>query len=156
MELWIESVLVVNKRKVLRSLYLLACIIVENVSVIFLNDIEKIRRYYINWYATHGRIRTCNQLKAINEWAKSHPIEISTHQKVKYALKIGKIKKPSICEECSREAKLNAHHEDYSKPLDVKWLCHSCHKLIHTWDNLTNTIPYIFYVFNGTKMPWRE
>ena len=30
------------------------------------------------------------------------------------------------CEVCG-EAKTDAHHEDYSKPLDVRWLCHACH-----------------------------
>jgi len=26
---------------------------------------------------------------------------------------------------------LEAHHDDYSKPLDIQWMCTSCHKRHH-------------------------
>ena len=39
----------------------------------------------------------------------------------------GDIHKPLRCQECSRRRKLTAHHEDYSKPLEVEWLCYECH-----------------------------
>jgi hypothetical protein len=38
-------------------------------------------------------------------------------------------KKP--CEACG-EPKAQAHHDDYDKPLEVMWLCGSCH---HKWHN---------------------
>ena len=31
------------------------------------------------------------------------------------------------CELCGTTIKVDSHHEDYSKPLDVRWLCESCH-----------------------------
>jgi hypothetical protein len=38
------------------------------------------------------------------------------------------------CEECgSEEAQM--HHEDYSKPLKVKWLCRPCHLGWHRIEN---------------------
>lgn len=39
------------------------------------------------------------------------------------------IKKP--CEVCGTEEKVEAHHEDYSKPLDVMWLCFKHHRERH-------------------------
>jgi len=34
------------------------------------------------------------------------------------------------CEKCGA-AYAQAHHDDYQKPLDVRWLCASCHRLLH-------------------------
>jgi hypothetical protein len=35
------------------------------------------------------------------------------------------------CEVCGGRRDIEAHHEDYSKPLDVRWLCRSHHKRLH-------------------------
>jgi hypothetical protein len=46
------------------------------------------------------------------------------------AVRTGKLKKPDRCEICGEKierAKLQGHHEDYSKPLQVRWLCAKCH-----------------------------
>lgn len=34
------------------------------------------------------------------------------------------------CERCSK-LKVQAHHDDYSKPLEVRWLCPVCHNHLH-------------------------
>ena len=51
------------------------------------------------------------------------------YKKVQQAVKSGKIAKLP-CEKCS-EPKVQAHHEDYSQPLIVTWLCVPCHNLRH-------------------------
>lgn len=46
-----------------------------------------------------------------------------------YLLK-GYIQKPDICSRCKEKCdRIEAHHEDYTKSLDVIWLCPPCHIL---------------------------
>ena len=37
---------------------------------------------------------------------------------------------PASCSRCGNP-KAEAHHEDYSRPLDVVWLCRKCHAMRH-------------------------
>lgn len=48
----------------------------------------------------------------------------------KYALKTGKIERGHVCADCGGVA-TDGHHEDYSRPLDVVWLCQLCHLTRH-------------------------
>ena len=56
----------------------------------------------------------------------------NAHRLVMYAVKLGMLKRAKICEKCMKECKPHGHHIDYTKPLEVVWLCHSCHKLEHS------------------------
>ena len=40
------------------------------------------------------------------------------------------ILKRQPCEICASD-KAEKHHEDYSKPLEVRWLCRQCHLAVH-------------------------
>lgn len=37
---------------------------------------------------------------------------------------------PQPCERCGN-AQAEKHHKDYSKPLEVQWLCRACHRELH-------------------------
>lgn len=47
------------------------------------------------------------------------------------AIKRGELTRPGNCSECGIKCKALAHHEDYSKPMEVIWLCSKCHKAKH-------------------------
>jgi len=64
-------------------------------------------------------------------WLKANPERGRTHSAVARALKKGILIKPTKCQDCQEEAPLHAHHDDYSKPLEVKWLCVPCHGKRH-------------------------
>src|SRR6185295_8453314 len=57
------------------------------------------------------------------------------HAMVRIAISNGTLVRQP-CRECGKP-KTHAHHDDYSRPLDVVWLCHLHHQLHHrsiqTW-----------------------
>jgi len=47
------------------------------------------------------------------------------------AIRIRKIKRPDMCEKCGSGGRIEGHHNNYDKPLDVQWLCFVCHRAEH-------------------------
>jgi hypothetical protein len=87
----------------------------------------------------HGRNRErCRALE--REWRLAHPdhkaeinrrrdpVKVAAAMRVSTAIRNGSLVKES-CEECGGEA--HAHHDDYSKPLEVRWLCPEHHMGMH-------------------------
>ena len=51
-------------------------------------------------------------------------------RQLRNAVAKGTVVKPKNCSRCNKPKQsffLHGHHKDYSKPLEVKWLCHKCH-----------------------------
>jgi NADH:ubiquinone oxidoreductase subunit len=65
------------------------------------------------------------------EWNKKNRHKRNAHLKVKMAIIKGILSRPEACSSCGQEGIIEAHHEDYSKPLEVKWLCKKCHTKEH-------------------------
>ena len=65
-------------------------------------------------------------------WALKNPEKIKAHIAVKNALRSGKMHRHPCCI-CGNKA--HAHHEDYSKPLEVIWLCPKHHSERHVQIN---------------------
>jgi predicted PP-loop superfamily ATPase len=62
--------------------------------------------------------------------AKS-PEKDKARAKTRRAILSGRLIK-SPCEVCGRNDEMvEAHHHDYSRPLDVHWLCFACHRAEH-------------------------
>lgn len=67
--------------------------------------------------------------KAKKKYVLNHPDRRKATSAVSAAIRSGKlIKQP--CEKCGNK-KAEAHHDDYSKPFKIKWLCDFHHKQRH-------------------------
>ena len=62
------------------------------------------------------------------EYARNS-VKAKAVKKVNYAIRSGKLTRQP-CEECGAE-KAEGHHDDYAKPLEVRWLCRSHHRQHH-------------------------
>ena len=61
-----------------------------------------------------------------------YPERRKTQGQVANAIQSGKLIKLGYCEVCGvKGERLEGHHADYSKPLEVTWLCNLCHKAIN-------------------------
>lgn len=67
------------------------------------------------------------------------PEQAKAKQMVRRAIQTGALVRPAACEICGLSPKpqrdgkssIHGHHDDYSKPLVVRWLCHACHIKVH-------------------------
>lgn len=91
-------------------------------------DRAKARTYYKN--------NRENVDKRIQRYRKSS-IKNAVMQQANNAIRNGLITKQP-CEECGDE-KSEAHHDDYAKPLEVRWLCRTHHRRWHAlWGEAPN------------------
>lgn len=70
-----------------------------------------------------SRLKTCER----------NPTHYNANKALVQALIVGQVRKPDHCSICgcsSDEHRIEAHHEDYSKPLDVVWCCTPCHRAL--------------------------
>jgi hypothetical protein len=90
------------------------------------------------------------KIKAYSEKRnRKYPIEVRAGRILRSAIKAGKIKRLP-CEKCGNE-KSQGHHQDYSKPLEVIWLCDLHHKKAHNRLVVPATIAIAEYVNGGRR-----
>ena len=100
---------------------------------------KNMRKKYLKKYYEKNRER-CNLLKKEykkrnkgtyaklqREYRKRYPEKILAHTLSK---KI-KIPEKKLCEGCESNLAKEKHHQNYNKPLEITFLCKSCHTKIH-------------------------
>jgi len=65
------------------------------------------------------------------KWEKANPKKKYAQKKAGIALRRGLIAEASHCEMCGSKPPDVKHHHDYSRPLEIIWLCHACHGAAH-------------------------
>lgn len=80
---------------------------------------------YQRWYACHRE----EQRERVNAWRAANREKARAHSRIAHEKeRHGLQAKP--CEVCGAP-KTDAHHDDYSRPLDVRWLCRQHHNAKH-------------------------
>ncbi len=82
--------------------------------------------------------RYCNSCHAayMREWRKTNRLsglaraKATTRAHSRIYVMRGKLK-PQPCQTCGTTANLQRHHPDYSKPLEIQWLCKKHHLELH-------------------------
>ena len=81
------------------------------------------------------------RLQRVRKYEKKYPDRSKAKTAINNAIKSGKIEK-GICAICDSNKYIQGHHDDYSKPMQVDWLCRKCHYLWHQllreWERQAN------------------
>ena len=70
------------------------------------------------------------RMAAMQDYWARNPEKRAARHAVAYAIQTGRLRKEP-CARCGSTLRLHAHHHDYSKPLEVTWLCSLCHGKEH-------------------------
>jgi hypothetical protein len=68
------------------------------------------------------------QARSDQRYYARYPERRKANNVVNHAVRDGRLVKPDACEHCGADVPLEGSHTDYSRPLDVEWLCVSCHR----------------------------
>jgi len=90
------------------------------------------------------------KIKTLNAQQKSeHKKKSRAHSLVARAIKQGLLTRQK-CEAPKCQKQGHAHHDDYNKPLEVRWLCRSHHMRFHKNGNYELKRPRLIKVKQGT------
>lgn len=90
----------------------------------------------IEHYREFDRKRAKTPERMERERLRSRRRRITESEKVKartmvnHAIRAGRLTR-GPCDTCGETKGTHGHHDDYSKPLDVRWLCEPCHTAHH-------------------------
>ncbi len=74
-------------------------------------------------------------------YVNRNPEARAAHVIVGNAVRDGRLYKPvkcPVCDEFKPSRQIHAHHDDYAKPLEVRWMCARCHTKEHDRQNPFN------------------
>jgi len=69
--------------------------------------------------------------RAKDSYRKRYPLKYAAHVITGNAIRDGKLIRANECSVCKSTESIEGHHDDYTKPLSVRWLCFECHNEWH-------------------------
>jgi len=97
-------------------------------------DVTKNRHKNIEYFRAYDRQRGSRQtVEQVKKRRSVNPEKYKANSSVGNAVRDRRLFKPDIYSMCGmKPTRLHGHHEDYSKPLEVIWVCSICHKKLHS------------------------
>jgi hypothetical protein len=74
-----------------------------------------------------GEARAVHAERA-RQYRLRNPEKVAARVAVRTAIRTGQLVRLECCERCGKACKTEASHWDYSRVLDVEWLCRQCHE----------------------------
>lgn len=81
------------------------------------------------WRKKRGK-RTANP-EVRKRYQQNNRDKVTARRAVLIAIRKGTLKPWPVCQVCWEPRPVEAHHPDYSKKIDVIWLCRACHIIVH-------------------------
>lgn len=110
--------------------------VIKNTKIIYNN--KEYQYYACNtcntaWVAVYRKTKTGREAvrRAVEKSENRYPGKQEARVKLRLAILSGKIRVPKKCVSCKQIKKLDGHHPDYNRPLEVVWLCRKCHIGLH-------------------------
>jgi len=97
------------------------------------------REQYSKYEHDRNKKRRVYMLKQQKKYRLNNPEKYHARNIVAHALRNGTLVKEP-CMKCGNP-KTQCHHKDYSKPLEVDWLCFKCHRELEH-NQIVSTIPF--------------
>jgi len=95
------------------------------------NDALNHRGKNLNKIRAYDRKRGSRQTPEYQrDYRNRYPNKCKAHQKINNEVRNGNLF-PMPCEVCFSTHDLHAHHDDYLKPLNIRWLCSKHHSQWH-------------------------
>jgi hypothetical protein len=91
-------------------------------------QIRECQREYQQKYRKVHPLR--DRRKESQQYIERYPQKVKAQHLANYHCSLG-----SNCLRCGSTERLEKHHFDYDKPLEVVTLCQKCHRLIHKYNN---------------------
>jgi len=89
----------------------------------------KVRQRHRRYAATEGGKAALTASR--KKWHEANAEKRAAHTILNNAVRDGRAVKPANCQCCGSTGRIEGHHKDYTLPLDVMWLCRSCHVAEH-------------------------
>lgn len=88
---------------------------------------EKNREYVFKKKRIYAKKNKESYREYRRKWRLQNSNAVKAHYLFNKFLKSSKMSRPEKCCKCGKRCKPLAHHPDYSRPMDVVWLCNYCH-----------------------------